>query len=110
MSSYFKYEVILIKYPFTDLTVFKVRPAVIVNSDFISDDLFIVPLTSRTIKLQSGEFILSEWKEVGLNVQTAVKRGIFTIDVKLVIKKVAKLKARDIEKLENSLRFWLDLY
>lgn len=63
MSSYFKYEVILIKYPFTDLTVFKVRPAVIVNSDFISDDLF-----------------------------------------------VAKLKARDIEKLENSLRFWLDLY
>jgi len=42
----------------------KVRPAIIINSPHISQDVFIVPLTSKTKPLLSGEFILAEWKNV----------------------------------------------
>jgi mRNA interferase MazF len=107
MPSYSKNEIVLVRYPFSDLTSAKVRPAVIVSSPHPSVDLLLVPLTSRTATLLPGEFILSEWKDAGLNVETAVKRGIFTIHQDLVLKSVGRLSSGDAEKLEQALREWL---
>ena len=109
MPSFSKNEIVLISYPFSDLTSSKVRPAVIVNSAHSSQDLFVVALTSKTSNLLSGEFVLAEWKISGLNVETALKRGIFTIKQTLVKKRVGKLSHADAEQLEKSLRTWLDL-
>ena len=77
MSNYSRGEVVLIRYPFSDLSNSKVRPAVIVSSSHPSEDLMIVPLTSKIESLLPGEFILSEWKAAGLNVESAVKRGLY---------------------------------
>jgi len=110
MPSYSKNEIVLVRYPFSDLTSSKVRPAVIVNAPHASQDVLIVPLTSRTTALLAGEFVLAEWRSAGLNVETAAKRGIFTIHQKLVLKSVGRLLTVDAEKLENSLREWLDLH
>ncbi len=78
MNSYSKNDVILVNYPFTNLSVTKIRPVVIVSEKHSSQDVFIVPLTSKIENLLSGEFILSEWKSAGLNVPTAAKHGIYT--------------------------------
>ena len=110
MPSYSKNEIVLVRYPFSDLTSAKVRPAVIVNAPHASQDVLIVPLTSKTGALLAGEFVLAEWKGAGLNVETAAKRGIFTIHEKLVLKSVGRLLTGDAEKLENSLREWLGLH
>ena len=109
MPNFSKNEVILVRYPFSDLTNFKIRPALVVNAPHISKDLFIVALTSKTQSLLSSEFVLSEWQNAGLNVETAVKRGIFTIHEKLVLKAVGKLTDSDAESLDKSLREWFDL-
>ncbi len=109
MPSYSKPEVVLVCYPFSDLTSAKVRPAIVVNVAHASQDLFVVALTSKTSGLLSGEFVLAEWKKAGLNVETAVKRGIYTIKETLVRKRVGKLEDVDAEQLEKSLRSWLDL-
>ncbi len=109
MPSFSKNEVVLVRYPFLDSTNFKIRPAVIVNAPHVSQDLFIVALTSKTQSLLSGEFVLSEWQNAGLNVATAVKRGVFTIHEKLVLKEVGKLADSDTESLDKSLRVWFGL-
>ena len=109
MPNYSKNEVVLVRYPFSDLTNTKVRPAVVVSAPHRSQDILIVPLTSRTTAPRAGEFVLAEWQRAGLNVKTVAKRGIFTIDQKLVLKSIGFLLQRDAEKLENSLREWLDL-
>jgi mRNA interferase MazF len=109
MPSYSKNEVVLVRYPFSDLTSTKVRPAVVVNAPHTSQDVLIVPLTSKTTGLLAGEFILTDWKGAGLNVETAAKRGIFTIQEKLVLKRVGRLVTKDAEQLAVSLREWLDL-
>jgi mRNA interferase MazF len=109
MPNYSKNIVILVRYPFSDLSNAKVRPAVIVNAPHSSQDSLIVPLTSKTGSLLDGEFVLSDWAAAGLNVVTAVKRGIYTVNRSLVIKTVGKLADVDIEKLEQSLRTWLGL-
>jgi mRNA interferase MazF len=109
MPSYSKYEIILVRYPFSDLSSSKVRPAVVVSAPYSSQDIFITPLTSKTGKLLDGEFVLSEWAAEGLNVVTAVKRGVYTVHENLVLKVIGKLVHPDDERLEQSLRDWLGL-
>lgn len=109
MPSYSKNDIVLVRYPFSDLSRSKVRPAVIVNAPHTSQDLLVVALTSKTNNLLSGEFPLEEWSQAGLNVPTAVKRGLFTIHISLILKKIGQLTDLDASKLEHSLRFWLGL-
>jgi mRNA interferase MazF len=109
MPSYSRTEVILVQYPFTDLSGQKVRPAIIVNAPHSSPDLIIIPLTSRTSPLYAGEFLLSNWAGAGLRVPTVVKRGIATIHPALVVKSLARLSPPDAQQLDQSLRIWLSL-
>ena len=109
MPNYSKNDVILVRYPFSDLSGFKVRPAVIVSTTHVSQDILIVPLTSKISSLFLGEFALVEWKKAGLNVPTAAKRGIYTIEKKLMRKTIGKLELPDIQQLERSLKASLGL-
>lgn len=109
MPSYSKNDIILVQYPFSDLSSSKVRPAVVVSSPHTSEDIMIVPLTSKTTSLLSGEFILTDWSVAGLNVETAVKRGVYTVHQSLVVKLVGQLTTSDVDRLEQSLRDWLGL-
>jgi len=47
MPNFSKSAVVLVRYPFSDLSNSKVRPAVIVGTQEESKDVFIVPLTSK---------------------------------------------------------------
>jgi mRNA interferase MazF len=107
MPNYFKTNVVLVKYPFSDLSSSKVRPAVVVSAPHISQDIMITPLTSKINSLLDGEFILSGWLEAGLNVETAVKRGIYNVHESLIIRKIGVLVEADAEQLERSLQSWL---
>ena len=109
MSSYSRGEVVLIRYPFSDLSGAKTRPAIIVNASHPSVDVLIVPLTSKVTALLPGEFVLKNWSQAGLNVQTAVKRGIYTVQETLIIKTVGQISDVDSKTLDLSLRQWLNI-
>jgi mRNA interferase MazF len=101
--------VILVRYPFSDLTGAKVRPAVVASSPHPSEDVMVVPLTSRTAGLGPGEFVLSDWNMEGLNLPTAVKRGVYTVHSTLIVKTIGALTARDAQGVNESLYRWLGL-
>ena len=109
MASYSKGSVVLVQFPFSDLAGAKVRPAIAVSTLHQSQDIFIVPLTSKLNRLQPGEFIMQDWQAAGLNVATAVKRGIFTIHQDLITRRVGSISSVDAEELAGSLRMWLGL-
>jgi len=52
---------------------------------------------------------MQDWQAAGLNVATAVKRGIFTIHQDLIIKTVGSISSEDTGELEISLQTWLGL-
>lgn len=107
MPRYARGEIVLLRYPFSDLSGAKVRPAVVVNGLHESNDLIVVPLTSRTSHLLSGEFVLADHRSAGLHVPTAVKRGFYTIQEHLVINPVGRLTDLDMKTLEQSVTYWL---
>src|SRR5205085_77377 len=100
MPSYSKNEVVLVRYPFSNLSGSKVRPAIVVNAPHISQDVVIVPLTSKVASLLAGEFVLVDWQATGLNVASAVKRGFYTVQQSLVVTVIGKLSATDTSSLE----------
>lgn len=109
MSSYSRNRVVLVRYPFSDLAQHKVRPAVVVSAPHVSQDLFVVPLTSKIISLLPGEFQLADWRSAGLNVPSATKRAVYTIHESLVVKSLGVLSVADAERLAASLRSWFGL-
>jgi mRNA interferase MazF len=62
MPGFLKNDVILVRYPFSELTAAKVRPAVVIGAPHASADSFIVPLTNRVEGLQVGKFALADWR------------------------------------------------
>jgi mRNA interferase MazF len=109
MPNYSRGEVILVRYPFSASSGSKIRPAVVVNAPHVSQDVIIVPLTSKVSHLLAGEFALADWKAAGLNVASAVKRGLYTVHQSFVIKSVGSLSTKDASMLDDSLRDWLAL-
>ena len=109
MPSFSRNDVILVAYPFSDRTGVKVRPAVVVSGEHRSQDVFVVPLTSKTDRLLDGEFSLADWQGAGLNVASVVKRGLYTIHESLVIKMVGRPVPDAGSRVDAALRRWLDL-
>ncbi|MEQ1922368.1 MAG: type II toxin-antitoxin system PemK/MazF family toxin [Pyrinomonadaceae bacterium] len=109
MPNFSRNEIVLIRFPFSDLSNSKIRPAIVVSSAHTSRDIFLVPLTSKVANLREGEFVLGDWVGAGLNVPSSVKRGIFSLQDTMVIRSVGALKAADIVQLNASLRLWFDL-
>ena len=59
--------VVLLPFPFSDLSSAKVRPAVIVSPHYPSDDLLVVAVTSVGDALRPGEFPIESWREAGID-------------------------------------------
>lgn len=62
---YSKNDVVLVRYPFTDLSVAKVRPAIVVSAEHVSEDIFIAPLTSKVAFFCLVNFCSMIGKELG---------------------------------------------
>ena len=91
MPSDSTHDVVLVRSPFSALSGVKVRPAIMVNAPHVSQEVCIVPLTSRTPALLAGERILADWAAAGLHVPTAVKRGRYTVHETLILRRVGRL-------------------
>ena len=99
-------DVVLLPIPFSDLSSHKVRPAIVIGHSPDPRDLFVVPITSR---LRQATFPLHDWKACGLNVPSAVKAQLATVETKLVRKVTGCLEKADAALLDRHLRSWLHL-
>jgi len=101
--------VVLLPFPFSDQTSAKIRPAVIVNPRYPSDDLLVVAVTSVGDTLRPGEFPIQFWREAGLIHPSFAKRAVASVSGELVRKQLGQLRESDLSKLDAALRIWLGL-
>jgi len=99
-------DVVLPPIPFTDLSSHKVRPAIVIGLGTFPGDLFVVPLTSR---IGNADLPLPDWQAAGLNISSAVKAQLATVESRLVRKIVGRISSRDQAALDARLRRWLSL-
>ena len=104
MTSCKRWEIILVPFPFTDLTSFKRRPALVVSPDSYNadKDVVIAYVTSQMIAPPKiGDYKIQEWKAAGLPKPSMVRMKFATIDRTIVIKTVGELETVDREETEK---------
>ncbi len=101
-------DVVLVPFPFSDLSTTKVRPAVIVSSTLYHStepDLLLAALTSR-VAAAAGPFdyVLNDWRAAGLRYPSALKPVLFTLDPAHVVYRIGALTSADLAQIDRRLR------
>ncbi|MCY7348429.1 MAG: type II toxin-antitoxin system PemK/MazF family toxin [Pyrinomonadaceae bacterium] len=104
MTNCKKWNVILVPFPFTDLSSAKRRPALIVSPDAYNaeKDVVIAYLTSQlNSPPRFGDYKLRKWKAANLPKPSMVRMKFATIDKTIIVKILGALEAADCEKIEE---------
>jgi mRNA interferase MazF len=106
MTIYDQGNVVLVPFPFTDLTTTKRRPAPIVSAGWFNrqrEDCILVAITSQIpLELSRDELALSDadLKSAGLPKPSIVKAGkIVTIDQNLIVKTLGALPPATLSRV-----------
>ena len=99
-------DVVLVKFPFTDLEQTKQRPALILKVVPYSRqlNLFVIAMMTSQIDLPQieGDFELKDWKNSGLLHPTRVRLAkIATLEESLIIKKLGTLHKTDAKQFRK---------
>ena len=99
---YSQRDIVLVQFPFTDLTGSKLRPALIISCSQVNqrNELVCIQITSRIF--DDGLFFLIE--ESNVSVALKLKSGIrlhkfFTVNELLVNRKISELNISSFEKV-----------
>ena len=101
-------DVVLVPFPFSDLSAAKVRPAVVISNDpyhSTEPDLILAALTSQ-VAAATGPFDypLSDWQAAGLRFPSALKPVLVTLDPNRVVHRVGALSTTDLAQVDERLR------
>ena len=104
-----KGDVVLVPFPFTDLSQTKLRPAIVLWASLKSDDVTLCFITSQNVfNLEEGEFLLEqsdpEFQGTGLKVASKVRvTRIATIERRLLMRKLGQLGIKQMQQLSMNM-------
>jgi mRNA interferase MazF len=106
-----KGDVVLVPFPFTDLTAVRVRPALVVSSRQYNDsasDVILAMVTSREHDAPT-DYGLRDWQSAGLIYPSWIRAKLATLEQRLVQFSPGRLSTRDLRAVETRLRRALGL-
>lgn len=107
MTSFSKYDIVVVKFPFASSIKYKARPAVIVSSDFYNENsrntFLILAISSKIVTKLSYEKEIQEWQTAGLLKPSIFKASIATIEREYILTKLGKLSQQDSKTLDEFL-------
>jgi mRNA interferase MazF len=105
-----KGDIVLVPFPFTNLSQTKLRPAVVLWSDNAGQDVTLCFVSSQNMEtLKPEEFILdsndSEFLGTGLKVASKIKVArIATLERRLITSRLGQLGTNQIQQLKTILK------
>lgn len=106
MTLYKKWDIVLVPFPFTDLSSAKRRPALIISPDSynVGRDIVIAYLTSQiNMPPRFGDYKLQKWQEAGLPKVSMVRMKFATLDQNIVVRKLGTLQQIVCEEAEKNI-------
>ena len=85
---YKKWDIMLVPFPFTDLSTNKKRPALIISPDSYNTlfDIVVLFITSNISSAERpGDYLISNWEEASLPKPSMIRMKFATIDKSIII-------------------------
>ena len=104
MGRFIKGDVVVVPFPFSDLSISKRRPALVLT-DLAGDDLILCQITSQSVcDTYSIELLDSDFKNGGLNKPSNIRPNrLFTADHHIILYKTGSLKNEMLEVVIDAL-------
>jgi len=103
-TTYKQWDIILVKFPFTEEDTSKKRPALIISStDFNQEDRVVILQITSNINENSSGYLIQDWQEARLLKPALIKMKFATIKKSIIDKKLGKLSDRDKSNIKEYL-------
>lgn len=92
------FDVVAVPFPFTDLPMTKMRPALVVSAKAFHvrhDHLVLAMITSAGRSDWPSDVLLADWRKAGLSVPCRVRFKLFTLPMENVARRIGTLTKRD---------------
>ena len=98
-------DVVVVPFPFTDRRTTKRRPALVVSSASFNraHEQSILAMITSVGGDWPSDVALQDWREADLRVPCKVRFKLFTLDDKLIVRKLGTLSKRDGERVGKTL-------
>ena len=110
---YKPFDVVVVPFPFTDLKVDKRRPALVLSDDKNfnnpSGNFVLAMITSQNNPDWPLDTPIKSIRKAGLKAPSKVRMKLFTLDNRLIIKKIGGLSAKDRKEVIKALQNLLHL-
>jgi len=101
--TYEKWDIVLIPFPFTDLTSAKRRPGLVISPSNYNQgsDILIVFITSNlNTTPREGDYLIKNWAASGLPKPSQIRIKLATIARSIIIKKLGNLSTVDRQEFQ----------
>ncbi len=111
--TYKKYDVVVVPFPFTDQNSDKRRPALVLsehkNFNNITENCVLAMITSEKNPAWPLDTQIGSIQKAGLSFPSKVRMKIFTLDSRLILRKIGGLSAKDQKAVKENLHRLLSL-
>ena len=113
MTPFRRGSVVLVPFPFTDLSAAKRRPALVVSSDdynAVTEDVIIAQITSKlNSPRRPGDYRLNLYGEAGLPLPSLVRARMATLHGTLIVKQLGTMPTAEMKAISRQLASALGL-
>ena len=107
MTSFKRGDVVLVPFPFTDLSAVKRRPALVISIDDYNrrtGDVVIAQITSKVDSpARPGDHNIGRWKEAGLVVPSLARARVTTLHSSIVVRQLGAMPAAEMGKIDAAI-------
>ena len=101
------YDVVAVPFPFTEKAGSKRRPALVLSQKEFNDGsahAILAMITTQGHSPWPADTDVHDFKTAGLNVPCLVRLKLFTLDNRLILKRIGRLSAADGQRVMEHLR------
>ena len=104
-----RYDVVVVPFPFTDKPDTKKRPALVLsNADFNqSNHTILAMITTKHHPSWPGDSKIRDYENAGLNASCLVRFKLFTLDNRMILRKIGHLTHNDANQIRDQLSSYL---
>ena len=111
-------DIVLVPFPFTDLSGNKVRPALVLGIQDGGDDITVCFISSSVVplakKIHKFEILIDpndkNFFKTGLKTKSVIKTiKIATLDKRVILGKIGELDSKNIRKVKNILKIYFGI-